>query len=614
MRKSFVSLQGCIHNIRSTTTFMLMTINRCIDYTKASKGFSLKPHYETIDLIETLHLPLYCMKNIQNRIEITLNPIPIGSLSQCQGISTSSSNSNNSINAVKASIKPIITGNIGTTGNKICSHIVTDKQWLQENILCLLSNAVKYSVEGNVHVTVSLQSTSYDITEDNNRNKEEEENRMMLRFDIEDTGIGMSEESMSQLFRPFRQNQRLAGGTGLGLFSLAKRVEALQGKYGVQCRRDGRQGSLFWFTIPYRPDYTAAMLACSYDDRDDEEREGHDEGNDDDDTSMFPMEDNHHHKDGVEVIVDSYYDYMSKVMINTRRSMIVPEPFQLPSSIDDNDTANHVSSKPSIAVNTQIKMSSQQTEDQLIEVTEEEQDVTRSSNTNTGNTMDVMPPSHQLLSYSSPSTTNTSRQRIPTTIDSIPSSTSNTTRDSNGLRLLLVDDSPTILKMTSLMLTRLGYHVDKADNGEVALQMIIKNMKLLQSTSYSYSTTTTTTSSTDEPNSTLTTVTNTYRDSDNNGNNNNNINKKKLLGYDLILMDLQMPIMDGLEAVSRLRTMEKNDAFGVGNSDIHHIVVGLSANSDSDTIETAYQVGIDRFLSKPFDAKALAKVVKELID
>ena len=38
------------------------------------------------------------------------------------------------------------------------------------------------------------------------------------------------------------------------MFSLAKRVEAMQGRYGVQSRNDGMQGSLFWFEIPYRPD------------------------------------------------------------------------------------------------------------------------------------------------------------------------------------------------------------------------------------------------------------------------------------------------------------------------------------------------------------------------
>eukprot|EP00981_Chlorochromonas_danica_P013025 scaffold5670_cov151-Ochromonas_danica.AAC.2 len=41
----------------------------------------------------------------------------------------------------------------------ICSHIITDKQWLQENILCLLSNAVKYSCGGEVRLSVSVTST-----------------------------------------------------------------------------------------------------------------------------------------------------------------------------------------------------------------------------------------------------------------------------------------------------------------------------------------------------------------------------------------------------------------------------------------------------------------------
>ena len=76
----------------------------------------------------------------------------------------------------------------------------------------------------------------------------------MIRIEIEDSGIGISEDMMSNLFNPFKQAQRLAGGTGLGLYSLAKRIEALGGDYGVNRRSDGQSGSLFWFTIPYRPD------------------------------------------------------------------------------------------------------------------------------------------------------------------------------------------------------------------------------------------------------------------------------------------------------------------------------------------------------------------------
>eukprot|EP00969_Alexandrium_andersonii_P052145 2289758-Alexandrium_andersonii.AAC.1 len=64
-----------------------------------------------------------------------------------------------------------------------------------------------------------------------------------VKVEVEDTGIGMSEEAMKNLFSAFKQAQRLAGGTGLGLFSLAKRIEALNGKCGVAARSDGQQGS-----------------------------------------------------------------------------------------------------------------------------------------------------------------------------------------------------------------------------------------------------------------------------------------------------------------------------------------------------------------------------------
>jgi hypothetical protein len=53
-----------------------------------------------------------------------------------------------------------------------------------------------------------------------------------------------------------KQAQRLAGGTGLGLFSLSKRTEALGGSRGVSVRKDGRRGSNFWFSFPYRPDFS----------------------------------------------------------------------------------------------------------------------------------------------------------------------------------------------------------------------------------------------------------------------------------------------------------------------------------------------------------------------
>jgi hypothetical protein len=152
----------------------------------------------------------------------------------------------------------------------ICTHVVTDKQWLLENLLCLLSNAVKYSLRGHADIGVRLRdSNGEDVADPEpillrrtcSYMPSVEDPEVLLQFEVQDTGIGLSEEAIQMLFNPFKQAQRMAGGTGLGLFSLAKRVEALHGQYGVCSRPDGQQGSLFWFAIPYRPDYLSAELA-----------------------------------------------------------------------------------------------------------------------------------------------------------------------------------------------------------------------------------------------------------------------------------------------------------------------------------------------------------------
>ena len=59
-------------------------------------------------------------------------------------------------------------------------------------------------------------------------------------------GIGISSEKRNELFSPFKQVQRYAGGTGLGLFSLAKRVEAQGGAYGARNRADDSPGCCIW--------------------------------------------------------------------------------------------------------------------------------------------------------------------------------------------------------------------------------------------------------------------------------------------------------------------------------------------------------------------------------
>ena len=194
------NILGAIHNMSDTNTFMTMVINRAIDYTKCSSGFTLTPSLLTINITETIQWAIRIVSN-KSRVPVLFEPL----------------------------------------SSNICSHIITDKQWLIENILCLVSNATKFTMHGSVTVRCELQVEAV--------NGEE-----YICFDVEDTGIGIPEEMRTMMFRPFQQTMRMAGGTGLGLFSLRNRVEALKGTCGILGRRDGGSGVRAWFKIPYRPD------------------------------------------------------------------------------------------------------------------------------------------------------------------------------------------------------------------------------------------------------------------------------------------------------------------------------------------------------------------------
>jgi signal transduction histidine kinase len=118
--------------------------------------------------------------------------------------------------------------------------------------LCLLSNAVKYSDGGTVNLTIELIDEKGDEDPDTGMltDRVEYSRRISsiqpvsprtsgpsVRVSIEDTGIGLTKETRDTLFQPFKQAQRMAGGTGLGLFSLSKRMEALGNQNDYKLRK-----------------------------------------------------------------------------------------------------------------------------------------------------------------------------------------------------------------------------------------------------------------------------------------------------------------------------------------------------------------------------------------
>ncbi|WP_415033493.1 response regulator [Azonexus sp.] len=107
---------------------------------------------------------------------------------------------------------------------------------LQQALLNFASNAVKFTEHGEI----SLSGTII----------EEDMNRLLIRFSVKDTGIGISADSQKRLFAAFEQADnsitRKYGGTGLGLAITAHLARAMGGEVGVDSSPG--KGSHFWFT------------------------------------------------------------------------------------------------------------------------------------------------------------------------------------------------------------------------------------------------------------------------------------------------------------------------------------------------------------------------------
>jgi len=117
--------------------------------------------------------------------------------------------------------------------------LVGDPGRLRQVLLNLVGNGIKFTEAGEVVVRVQPQSHAH--------------GRVKLRFEIADTGIGLTPEQTQKLFRPFVQadtsSSRKFGGTGLGLAISRKITELMGGRIGVHSAAG--KGSTFWFELPF---------------------------------------------------------------------------------------------------------------------------------------------------------------------------------------------------------------------------------------------------------------------------------------------------------------------------------------------------------------------------
>jgi two-component system, sensor histidine kinase and response regulator len=114
-----------------------------------------------------------------------------------------------------------------------------DSTRLSQILLNLVNNAVKFTSEGGVTITASVINS--------------DQNCYTLRFEVQDSGIGITEEQASRLFSEFEQadisTTRHYGGTGLGLTISKRLAELMKGKIGFESKP--LHGSIFWVELPF---------------------------------------------------------------------------------------------------------------------------------------------------------------------------------------------------------------------------------------------------------------------------------------------------------------------------------------------------------------------------
>jgi CheY-like chemotaxis protein/anti-sigma regulatory factor (Ser/Thr protein kinase) len=130
----------------------------------------------------------------------------------------------------------------------------------------------------------------------------------------------------------------------------------------------------------------------------------------------------------------------------------------------------------------------------------------------------------------------------------------NNNRQQKILDILLVEDNLINQKLTQKILINQGFHVDVADNGKMAVK------------------------------------------------------KFSAHHYDLIFMDIQMPLMDGLEATKKIRKIEATSRMGEERVKI----IALTANSQQQDKENCLAAGMDDYINKPFNVKKFPLILSNM--
>ena len=391
-----------------------------------------------------------------------------------------------------------------------------DQTRLRQILVNLLNNAVKFTAQGAISITVAVDETDAG----------------KLRIEVRDTGVGIPEDTIGTLFRSFQQGDssttRKFGGTGLGLAICRELCSLMGGTIGVESVVD--EGSTFWFTIGLEAEAKAGPR------------------------TELPSEPRKRH-----VFIASCRPRVAAGM--RERLLAIGLPLECVEVVEA-DGADLVATTAArhdawIAFDPGNREDPIRSVEQLSAAAGKDRRIGllewRLARAPRGAWMaacvDRLP-----LGVALQSTADWLQGRLDAGTDDLESAASAALTG----RVLVVDDNPINRRVARTFLERSGCEVHTAEDGQEALDFLL------------------------------------------------------VTPCDAVLMDCQMPRMDGFEATRRIRELQNSGSLAKGMPP-RLPILGLTATTDAKDHAACRDAGMDTVLTKPFVARQLLDTLAELL-
>ena len=399
---------------------------------------------------------------------------------------------------------------------KVCG----DPGRLRQILINLVANAVKFTEQGEVIVRIGVEQQTVD--------------NVLLRFAVQDTGIGMPADVQARIFESFTQadgtTTRVYGGTGLGL-SIAKQLaEIMGGRIGVES--EANQGSTFWFSARLGKQATATqstfLTAAALRD-----------------LRVLIVDDNAtnceilHHQivswgmgNGSAQNGPQALEMLRAAAARGEHYDIALLDMMMP-GMDGVELATSIKAEPVLASIRLVLLTSMSIGNDIRETQAAGIEAYLNKPVRQSELYDTLVSVISRPSRAAPYVINHETKANPTRFEA---------------RVLLAEDNPVNQEVARSMLEGLGCQVDVAGDGREVLSALSR------------------------------------------------------LSYDIVLMDCQMPNMDGFEATREIRQRQQ-----VG--DKHGTIIALTANAMEGDRERCLAAGMDDYLSKPLRADELQAIL-----